>query len=179
MNPASAASAVDTTTGMSGLGIAGLVVLSVLVVILALALIQAKFPNSKTGQAVGKVEQTIHVDATKAVEDIRNAAKELEPTILKTEIGIDNELNSLLGKVELKLTDTSGEDAAIAVAQQYLARVTGEVNDKIKAANDAKQAKLVALQQHVATLTAAASGVTNIPAGVTGTDAVVNAGPAA
>lgn len=182
MNPASAASAVETSTGMSGMGVAALVILSLVVVVLALALIKARWPASKTAQFVTGVEQHVESVASEVAQDIRNAEPEVKAAVDKVELAVGDELSQLLLAAEKRLTDTTGEDAAIATAQAYLARVAAEVQSSINAANAQKAAKLAALQAHVATLTAAAATVTNVPGGITGTDAptaVVNAGPTA
>jgi hypothetical protein len=142
MNPAS-----------NGMTIAGIVILSIIVVILALALIKAHYPNSATAKAVGEVERFAQ-SAESVVEHV------VDPLIFKAEIGVGNELVALLSRIEQQLTSTAAEDALIAEAQQYLERVTAEVQTKINAANSAKQAKIAATQAHVATLTAAIPGPT-------------------
>lgn len=145
MNPAS----------VSGLTIAALIVMSLIVIILALTLIKVLKPNSIVGKDVSALEQRIEAVSDNVMADLRKAEPTVKAAVDKAELGVGNELLSLLGKVELRLTDTTGEDAAIGAAQDYLARVTAEVQASVTAANQQKQAKLAALQLHVATLTAA------------------------
>lgn len=132
---------------VSGFMIAALGVLLLAVLILALAYIKAKYPSSATAQFVTKAGDDI-----RAVSD--HVMSEAEPLIQRAEIGVGNELSKMLGSIETRLLDTSGEDALITEAQQYLARVTAEVQAKVADANTAKAAKLAATQAHIATLQA-------------------------
>lgn len=163
MNPAS----------YSGFEIAAFVIMALVIVGLALVLYAKLHPATVVGKDVAAAEAKIDTVSDHVMQDARDFAADVTPTIFKAEIGVDNELSSLLGKVELKLLNTTGEDAAIASAKDYLARVTAEVQSKIDAANAGKAAKLAALMAHVATLTAATAPATLTPS------ATVNAGPAA
>lgn len=132
---------------VSGFMIAAQCVMLLGLFILAVGYIKAKYPSSATAQFVIKAGDDI-----RAVSD--HVMTEAEPLIQRAEIGVGNELSKMLGSIETRLLDTSGEDALIAEAQQYLARVTAEVQAKVDAANNAKAAKLSATQAHIATLQA-------------------------
>lgn len=149
-----------------GISTSVIVVLAIIVVILALALIAKLKPNSTIGKDVTATEAKVEAASDHvmtAAADLRSRVEtEAAPVVDKIEVAIGTDLQSLLAKVETKLTDTTGEDAGIAAAQTYLARVTLEVESTVAGFNAAKAAKLAALQLHVTTLQA------SIPAPVTG-----------
>ncbi len=149
MNPAS--SVPVTAAGFSGMTVA-LVVMGLVIVVLALLYVKDHFPKSSTAQFVTGAEADASKFASTVAADIRKVEPSVKLDIQKIELGVDKTLVEALASVEKRLLDTSGEDAAIATAQSYLARVTAEVQASVQAANDAKAAKVAAMQAHVATL---------------------------
>lgn len=149
---------------MSGVSVAAIVILTLIIVILALVLIKQLRPTSAL--AVAETEVLAWIDgelkafgsvaeaaAAAAEADLKSPIATAKAEVAKVEIGIDTELSSMLGKVESKLLDTTGEDADIAAAKAYLARIVAETDAKIEASNAKKQAKAAALALHVAALT--------------------------
>ena len=156
MNPASAASAVEISTGMSGVAIAAFVVLALIIVILALALIHAKWPNSAVGKDVTAIEgfatRTWH-DAEARANEAEAKAKLYEQRfndLLKTgeaaatkvvsgfELYAGNEFEKAILALEQHVSDTSAEDADIVEAAKTTAN-----------AIDSKRAKAVRIENHI------------------------------
>lgn len=147
---------------LSGLNIAALVILSLIVVVLALSLIKARWPTSKAGELIAAAEteaRTAGVRIDDVFHDVENGlsafASNVEPMIAKAEIGVDKELASMMSRLEARLLDTRAEDAVIAEAQANLERVTAQTSARIALANQAKLAKLDAMRAHVSALQSA------------------------
>lgn len=136
--------------------IAAFIVLVIVIVILGIAFIKARYPHSVIAKDVTAAEARVEAVSDHVMSDIRAAEPAVKAGFFKAELGVGTELSKLLGEIEVRLMDTSGEDAAIATAQQYLARVTAEVQASIDTANTQKAQKLTALQAHIATLQATA-----------------------
>lgn len=148
MNPASAASAVQIDTGMSGLSIAAFVILALVVVVLALALIHAKWPNSAVGKDVTKAEtdwKELYVAADTEMHSLRERLKNAGPVVQTAISGFElyagNEFEKVILGMEKHASDTSAEDADIAEAAKTTAN-----------AIDSKRAKAIRIENHIATM---------------------------
>lgn len=149
MNPA-------VSTGLSGLSIAAFVILALMVMILALALIKAKWPNSAVGKDVAAAERFgTHVwhDAEQRANEAEAKARNYEQRIAELvkqgetgaakaisgfELYAGNEFEKVLLNMEQHVSDTSAEDSDIAEAAKTTAQ-----------ALESKRAKMVRIENHI------------------------------
>lgn len=148
---------------MSGISVAALVIMSLIIIVLALALIKAHWPTSKAGQLVGLAQ----TDLRQGLSEVESIAGRVAPKFVadvhKAEDTIEMELSSLLEAAETKLMDTSGEDAMIRQADADLAAQTKRSEAVKTLALNMKSQKLKALDLHAARLQAHAASLRSLP----------------
>lgn len=145
----------------NGLETAILIALAIIVVILGLMLYAKLKPNSAVGKDVARVETDAQAFTKEFGSSVQrygrlfiDDAEALAAGFKRIEPALQTELQSLLTAAEKRLTDLSSEDSDIATAQEDWARATATIENKIKAANDAKALKLQLVKAHIDTLQA-------------------------